>query len=85
MALLPYPESLETFQKGRYGKSSILSTRGFETAEKRLVIIQGSGGVRPGIWSRSLCLEEGSDVGLNVNSSPNRERARFSCFNIEPL
>ena len=41
----------------------ILTTKDFPTNPKCLLLIQGTGGVRLGQWSRSVCINENLDLG----------------------
>ncbi len=41
----------------------IFVSNDFDQKEKCLLIIQGSGGVRAGIWSRKVCINEGLSLG----------------------
>ena len=45
-------------------RAPIFFSENYEQKEKLLVIIQGSGrGLKPGIWSRTLCMTEGLNMG----------------------
>ena len=47
-------------------RAPIFCSRDWAIASNLLVVIQSSGGVRPGIWSRSLCFEHGLESGSMI-------------------
>jgi len=47
----------------RHARCNIFLSKNFWTCERLLVIIQGSGAVRPGQWSRSLCITHSIHAG----------------------
>eukprot|EP00949_MAST-11_sp_MAST-11-sp1_P005061 g5061.t1 len=47
-------------------RAPIFCSHDWAIASNLLVVIQSSGGVRPGIWSRSLCFEHGLESGSMI-------------------
>ena len=75
----------------RHAKVNIFISPDFYTAEKLLVIVQGSGAVRPGQWARALCINHSLKAGTifdyldiarelgmaTIVLNPNQERLRL--------
>jgi len=66
------PEVRENWKYSDSATASILASPGWTTSKKILIIIHNSSGSHIGIWSRSLCLEQGLNAGTML---PYIERA----------
>lgn len=65
---------------------NIFTSNDFDTNENGcLVLIQGSGVVRPGQWARSCCINESLDIGSMLLLKDILCYERNSCLNIEEL
>ena len=62
----------------------IYLTRNWKRCEKMLIIIQGHGGVRPGIWSRSLCLESNLQAGSMLGLLERAAREGYGVAVLNP-
>lgn len=47
----------------RHAKANIFISENFYTADRVLIIVQGSGAVRPGQWARALCINNSLKAG----------------------
>ena len=57
------PESLEDYYNECELEQCEIYVKDLSKKKKCLVLIQGSGPVSPGIWARSVCINEGLDLG----------------------
>ena len=62
----------------------IYLTRNWKRCEKMLIILQGHGGVRPGIWSRSLCLESNLQAGSMLGLLERAAREGYGVAVLNP-
>ena len=62
----------------------ILTTKDFPTNPKCLIIIQGSGSVRLGQWSRSVCINENLQIGAMGPYIENAIKNKFSVIILNP-
>jgi len=63
----------------RTANNIFLSRNATKTTEKLMLIIQGSGAVRPGQWARALCLNESLEMG---SIFPYLEKAKEAGYEV---
>lgn len=64
--------------------TTVLATSDFTTAEKLLIIIQNSSGSQMGIFSRSLCFEQGISKGSMLNYIDKAIQQGFAVLILRP-
>ena len=59
-------------------------TKGWEEADALLVVVPGSGGSMPGVWSRTLCIEQGLQSGSMLPLFGCAKRAGIAVAVLDP-
>lgn len=79
---LPLPEDCEKNEKPA---NNIFVSKDFETNQNKcLVLIQGTGPVRAGIWGRYCCINENLDLGSVIPFVERGKIEGYSCIVLNP-